>query len=202
MDKDFGPLDVIDSYFHWLCEAVGVEDDPGGLPYYTLLYIFHDTPFWWSIDKDGNRAADGKGLRAEFANTYPKAEAEVLMSYLDGQCSVLEMLVALAMKIEGIMYDYHIGDRTQKWFWEMVDNLGLMGFTDYYMRNESSERDVRACLDVLLGRKYDDFGNGSLFPMGELWRKMHKNGEKLHKNRRKIEIWDQMQEYLIEKYPL
>ena len=47
------------------------------------------------------------------------------------ECSVLEMMVALAKRIDDdILYDYEIGTQTEKWFWMMIDSLGLSGMTD------------------------------------------------------------------------
>ena len=82
-----------------------------------------------TIDNDINRADDGKHLRYEFAsersysNYYP----------IDNRpCSVLEMLIALAIRInDEIMWNPDYGDKTAAWFWEMIDNLGLGNLDDY-----------------------------------------------------------------------
>ena len=75
---------------------------------------------------DADRAEDGINLRYRFGyeNGY---ESAMIASYLDDRpCSVLEMMVALSMKMEEqIMDDPDIGDRTSVWFWKMIDNLGL-----------------------------------------------------------------------------
>lgn len=183
------PFDVTDDYFHWLCDKVGVRLGPD-FAYNTLLYIFYETPFYWTIRNDGNRASDGKYLRYEFEQLYPSQEAEEVKLYLNGRCSVLEMLVALAIKFEDITYDYECGDRTYERFFEMIDNLGLMWFTDDQLMHGDMEREARNIVQEMMERKYDSMGHGSLFPTEK------KRGE----DRRNMEIWDQMQRYIIENY--
>lgn len=51
----------------------------------------------------------------------------MIASYLDNRpCSVLEMIIALAIRLEEhIMDDPDIGNRTGQWFWDMIVSLGL-----------------------------------------------------------------------------
>ena len=164
---------VDNAYFSWLMDKIECYDDE----YIQIMEILDDIPFRWTVDHDDNRAEDGKCLRELFMyeedwHTCPKEDQE---------CSVLEMLVALAERIEeDIMWDPNEFDRSADWFWMMINNLGI---TD---RTENVEEIINNFLD----RKYDKSGNGGLFPCHFL------NG----KNQKKMEIWHQMQEYMMENY--
>lgn len=184
------PFDVTEDYFHWLCGKVGILTGPD-FTHNTLLYIFYETPFYWTIRNDENRALDGKYLRNEFSDLYSSADAEEVRLYLDGRCSVLEMLVALTEKFEDMVYDYELGDRTNERFWELIDNLGLSYFDDNRLRHGEYERAAKAIIMDMMERKYDQMGHGSLFP----------TNNRECEDRRNMEIWDQMNYYILEFYP-
>ena len=97
------------------------------LSYRKLLRELHRIEFTYSIPMDGNRAEDGVDLRYRFGyeNGYSSSMISV---YLDNRmCSVLEMMIALAIRCEEhIMDDPDIGNRTGQWFWNMIVNLGLV----------------------------------------------------------------------------
>jgi hypothetical protein len=79
---------------------------------------------------------------------------------VDEPCSVLEMMVALAIRCEEhIMEDLELGDRTEKWFWIMIDSSGLNALTD--MTFNSYEADI--ILQRILNREYGPCGEGGLF---------------------------------------
>lgn len=174
-----GNMVVDAAYYDWLLEQIdyypGDDDDVD-----TALNLMFETPFRWSIDNDDNRSEDGLQLRSIFMddegwNTNP---------FFEEDCSVLEMLIALAIRIENdIMWDGET-NKTAKWFWEMFDNLGF---------NEVEPSDYMFILDTFLDRKYDKNGVGGLFPLTE-------NNTKQHRNQKKVEIWDQAQSYLMENY--
>lgn len=168
---------VVDSeYYDWLLEQIDYfpgENDT----YDDILMLLFNTIFTWTIANDDNRAEDGLQLRSIFMedegwNTNP---------FFEEDCSVLEMMIALSMRIDSdIMWDGE-NNRTSKWFWEMFENLGL-----HYLEPS----DYFAALDIFLGRKYDKNGVGGLFPL-------RKNNTK---NQKKVEIWYQAQAYLMENY--
>ena len=87
-------------------------------------------------------------------------DCDDILDCLDGPCSILEMMVALAIRCEeGIMDDPDIGDRTGQWFWGMVTNLGLGSMSD-----ENFDRKyVDEVIERFLNRKYDPDGRGGLF---------------------------------------
>jgi hypothetical protein len=133
---------------------------------------------------DGNRAEDGIDLRYRFG--YEQGyDSPMIATLLDDRpCSVLEMLIALAIRCEEhIMDDPDIGNRTGQWFWNMIINLGL-GFMDDTKFDENYVKDV---ISRFLYRKYKRNGEGGLFTV-----------EHCKNDLRTVEIWYQMCWYLDE----
>ena len=97
----------------------------------SFLKELHRIEFTYSIPMDGNRAEDGVDLRYRFGyeNGY---SSSMISTYLDNRmCSVLEMMIALAIRCEEhIMDDPDVGNRTGQWFWNMIVNLGLGSMND------------------------------------------------------------------------
>ena len=164
-------------YFDWMLNIIHDGKYAKKNSYFKLLSYLHDVEFTWIIPKDSNRAEDGVDLRRRF--TYPDNR---LLS--DEPCSVLEMILALAIRIEeSIMDDPLYGDRTSQWFWKMITNLGLGSMTDarfdiYYVEDVVSR---------FINREYEPDGRGGLFTV-----------KHCDYDLRKIEIWIQMLWYLDE----
>ena len=172
--------DVKNEYFKWLSDSVCGRRYSKEVSYQKLLTYLHNTEFTYSIPKDRNRAEDGLDLRYRFAHCHSEfADAE---SYLDGPCSVLEMMVALAIRCEeDTMDDPHIGDRTGQWFWGMIVNLGLGSMMD----DRFDRRYVDEVVTRFLNRDYEPDGRGGLFTVRHCDRDL-----------RDVEIWYQLCWYL------
>lgn len=167
-------------YFEWLSDIVCGERYSGAVSFRKLLMRLHSIEFRYSIPNDKNRAAGGVDLRYRFACYYPGIENAD--DYLDGPCSVLEMMVALCVRCEeDIMDDPSIGDRTGQWFWGMIVNLGLGSMTDA----RYDRRYVEEVIERFLDRDYAPDGKGGLFTI--------RNCEH---DLRDVEIWIQMLWYL------
>lgn len=170
---------IINDYFEWLWNFTKCRGHSQNRKIITLL---HNIEFRYSIPMDANREEDGIDLRYRFITDVgiPKNYQEVY-AYLDGPCSVLEMMIALAIRCEeSIMDDPDIGDRTSEWFWLMMKNLGLD-----YMSDRKFDRDIaEEKISIFLDRKYKRNGEGGLFVV---------NGRR---DLRKVEIWYQMCWYL------
>lgn len=107
---------------------------------------------------------------------------EYTQDCLDGPCSILEMMIALAIRCEEtIMDDTSRGDRTSQWFWEMIVSLGLGSMSD----DRFAPDIVDDILDRFLNREYEPNGKGGLFTI--------KNCEY---DLRDVEIWYQLCWYL------
>lgn len=172
---------INDEYFEWMSDIVCGRRYSKEISYRKLLMFLHDTEFRYSIPKDRNRAEDGICLRYRFTldNDYDEF---MIAEYIVGPCSVLEMMVALAIRCEeNIMDDPNVGDRTSQWFWGMISNLGLGAMSD-----SRFDRDyVFEIVERFLDRDYAPNGKGGLFTVRHC-----------DKDLRKVEIWYQLCWYL------
>lgn len=170
---------INDEYFEWLCELVDIKRFSRSVSYRKLLTRLHDTEFTWFIPHDDNRADDGIQLRRKYALRHDDPS---LSHCISGPCSVLEMMVALAIRCEEtLMDDTAFGNRTGQWFWNMVHNMGLTPMKD-------SAFDRRFVDDVVarfLNRDYAADGRGGLFTV-----------KNCPHDLRKVEIWCQLSWYL------
>lgn len=170
------------AYFDWMYQLVCPERHTRKQSHRKLLLCLHSIDFRYSIPMDGNREEDGTDLRYRFGYE-KKYEGPMIASYLDDRpCSVLEMLIALAMRCEEhIMDDPDIGNRTGQWFWSMITNLGLGSMTDA----KFDRAKINHVILIFLDRKYKPNGEGGLFTVRNCTRDL-----------RTIEIWYQMCWYL------
>lgn len=169
-------------YFEWLYEGMCGDRYSKNVSYRKLLERLHNINFRYTIPNDRNRANDGKNLRYSFAVAEGcEDNPEMITEYLEGPCSVFEMMVALAQRCESVMDDPKIGDRTGQWFWGMIANLGLNGMTD----NRYDEQYVNDVINRFLDREYKSNGRGGLFTI--------RNCEY---DLRDVEIWYQLCWYL------
>lgn len=145
-------------YFEWLYELVPNDQGFRNCSYTRLLEHLHEVEFKYFMSKDGNRAKDGVNLRYRFTHEVHYNDS-VISEHLKYPCSVLEMIVALAIRCEDVMCDPDVGDQTGYWFWIMIKNLGLGDMNDTrYDRIRVDE-----VIDILLNRKYGRDGAGGLF---------------------------------------
>lgn len=154
------------------------KSNQGGRYYHELMYYLYSREFYWSEDipMDRNRALDGIALREKYG--YPG-------DVMDEPCSVLEMLIALACRIENqLMHNFDEGDRTAQWFWIMATNLGLNRLDDDNFDLDTADFFV----DRFLNREYNYNGEGGgLFVV-----------ENPRQDMRDVEIWYQVNWYLTE----
>lgn len=170
--------DIEQEYFEWMYDLVCLGRYAKENSHKKLLSYLHDVEFVYSISKDSNRAEDGESLRYRFAyENYNHADYDFIIDCLSRPCSVLEMMIALAIRCEETMDDPSVGDRTGQWFWKMVVNLGLGGMYDRRF-------DIDIAEDVIhrfLNRDYEPDGKGGLFRVRDCEYDM-----------RDIEIWAQL----------
>lgn len=144
-------------YFKWLCRLVrGANDRPKG-SFQKLLRALHQAEFYYILPMDDNRGSDGIDLRYRFGYEN-EVDGREVASYLDDRpCSVLEMLLALSIRIdEHLLYDPEFGDRPAEWFWRFIRNLGLDAMTD----DNYDELKVETAIENFLERKYSKTGAG------------------------------------------
>lgn len=148
---------INDEYFSWMCDKVCGERFAESISYRKLLTFLHNVEFVWIIPMDRNRVDDGLSLRRHFI--LDVGYEEHVAEYISGPCSVLEMMIALAIHMEDWMDDYRYGNRTGQWFWGMVRSLGLNGMYDIAY----DEDHVQEIILNFLNRDYEPDGRGGLF---------------------------------------
>ena len=170
--------EIRDKYFNWIYDYVTSDANPTSPTFYKLIHCLNDIEFTWTMPEDESRAIDGISVRWRWCfDNDLQAEWDDIEKALDGPCTVLEMIFALAAKMEGIKQDPHKGDRTHRWFWMMCCNAQLYGQYDEIFDEET----VRKNVDILLTRKYEKNGRGGLFwlvwtthdmPRTDIWTQM------------------------------
>ena len=172
--------EVNNEYFLWLCDLVCKDRFARQISYKKLLTFLHLTEFKCALSRDKNRAEDGICLRYRFG--YENTYIDNAEGYINGPCSVLEMMVALALHCEeNIMDDPSMGNRTGQWFWGMVTNLGLGGMSDERFDRLIAE----TIINRFLKREYEPNGKGGLFTI-----------RNCDVDLRSVEIWYQLCWYL------
>lgn len=175
--------EVSNAYFEWLTDIVCSKKYSSQVSFERLLMRLHNIEFRYSIPKDRNRAEDGMALRYKFAMCHDPEDFDIAsMDYLDGPCSVFEMMVALAIRCEeSIMDNPTVGSRTGQWFWGMIVNLGLGSMVD----RRYDRRFVDDVINRFLDREYEPNGKGGLFTIDNCMYDL-----------RTVEIWYQLCWYL------
>lgn len=170
---------IQNEYFEWLYEFICHTKRVDRTSFKKLFRQLHDIEFTFTIPLDRNRAVDGCYLRDRFIESRNYIE---YAEYLYGPCSVLEMIIALALRCEEtIMDDATKGNRTSQWFWRMITNLGLGSMIDAVYDPEYVEN----VIGRFLNREYESDGHGGLFIISNC-----------DQDLRDVEIWIQAMWYL------
>lgn len=158
-----GRQPLTDLYFGWLCSSVGCERNIGA--------VLHSVDYSYSIPMDGNRYEDGIELRYKFGESKGYSHAEC--SYLDDRpCSVLEMMVALSLRLSSSVFD----EDDCEYYTRVIFNSML-----WYIRVDSRVNGmVNRIFDTMNGKQY-------WFPL-----------KHTTKNPNEIEVWYQGHEFLLE----
>lgn len=184
---DTMPLASLKDYILWVCEAKLAMTATETRKYTKLYEKLARIEFVWIHPRDENRAADGLCLRKDFS--YEMGE------YIDSdeilpKCTVFEMIAGLAYRCEHqIMRNLSYGDRSKKWFYEMLENLGLLDFDNKSWDSESEDQVFNIVHDFLYRKYRVDGSGGGLFPI-----------KRRSLNQKTEEIWVQCMAYLNENY--
>ena len=149
-----------EEYFKWLCDFVfDAQHMARGLSYNKMFSFLFDTPFRWTMPMDENRAADGIELRYRYGRETRMPEPIIASCLDDRECSMLEMMVALALRMETqIMDNPDVGNRVGQWFWDMVVSLDI-NMPDSRFDYGRADASIRR----LLEHTYKRNGEGGLF---------------------------------------
>lgn len=174
-------MDVRERYFDWMIRLVCDKRYSKGRSWERLMRNLHMWEFTPLMEMDENRIRDGIGLRDRF-----EQETGWDVSDMDDDaCSVLEMMLALAIRCEEhVMANPDIGNRTGKWFWSMVENLGIADMDDANFDGEYFDHVIMRFLD----REYEPDGKGGLFTV-------HRN----NRDMRDVDIWYQAMWHLSDE---
>lgn len=179
-------------YFDWLIDTIAdsyqkqMWMSQGDISFYKLIVHLYSVPFSPLFPLDQNRAEDGIELRWRFASEIETERDKKLYikSMLSGPCTMLEMMIALALRMEQtFMFDPAAGNRTNQYFFEMINSLQL---GCQYNSNYNQEY-VDDVLNRFMKNEYSYNGEGGLFFVRHPKEDMST-----------IEIWKQMSEYINE----
>lgn len=174
-------------YFDWIINKVWDNTISKGPNYHRFFAFLFDAPFIPSIELDEPRVSDAINLRYVFADANGISYSDVEAYLNDGtvQCSMLEMMVALSIRMEEhLLSDNDFGNRTGQWFWQMVMSLGFANVDD----SQFNEGAGWSIVDRFNRREYGPNGNGGLFTISNPRIDM-----------RNFDIWYQMQNWISEK---
>lgn len=159
-------------YFEWLVSKVTSPAVPDDAQARIVLQVLKDIRIkGLPMADDAPRLEDGKQLRTSFMDDTGMAAH----SYKDalepesGFCTVLELLVALSMRMDDIMRDpLDPCSSVPSWFWGMVSTMVGQSFypCSYWTFSVDASTPVVVAESTMkfLGRQYDPTGhNGNIF---------------------------------------
>lgn len=177
-------MDLNEQYYNWIYRIVCGEWEPRNLSFHSLLRYLFCRRYTPACEMDVCRATDGVNLRYRFATENDIPYGKVDATFQGMPCSMLEMMVALAIRIEEhIMEDRSMGNRVGQWFWNMIVSLGMAAMDDTRFNEERAEYIVVR----FMNREYQPNGAGGLFTLTHPVDDM-----------RTIDIWYQLMRYLNE----
>lgn len=164
-------------YFDELCRMAGIDGNEGGRSYTCLATLLDHIPFYDKLPEDHNRGNDAVALRDGYSDAP------------SGDPSVLEVLVALSQEMEYMVGGMIRDDGCDRWFREMIRNLGLAMLDDIFweMNPDEAEELTQDAVQNWLDRDYSYDGSGGLFPL-----------KTPHDDQARVELWYQMNAYLRE----
>lgn len=168
-------VNLWNEYKNWLIYKVNFTKKG----YDLLLNELHNSPFEAILDRDTNRIEDGEALRSSFFY-----EQRLNGDFMDQEIGVLEVLVALAIRIDDEYLGNPVTPHPEIIFWEMICNLGLNKCDNSHFNRDY----IYEKLAIWINREFDFYGNGSIFPL-----------RACNFDQKSVEIWSQMKAYLNEK---
>lgn len=160
-------------YYEWLISQIHI---PNGKDYGDLFDRMHNLEFVWTVPNDDNRVADGLELRIVFGHEQNFDPKKLILEGV----TFLEVLIALSRRLE-----FTAGGNAHQWAWRLLKNLHLTKMSTPLTEEKSIKMDD--ILDAVIWRTYQPNGQGGFFPLNYP-----------EEDQRKIEIWYQMNKYVIE----
>lgn len=177
--------DIRQLYFRWLTEKANMAS-----PFLYLAKLLHQRQFYSTVKRDQNREEDGRNLRKQFLEEIHQATDRNRARLDENPCSVLEVLLALAQRMEDMYKDSPFEKTTPQWMHELLGNLKIGYLTDGVLVEFPEYADMtQKNITTFLDRTYQANGDGGLFPLRHPKR-----------DQRELELWAQMGDYCNEKY--
>lgn len=180
------------SYVEWL-ESFTIDermDSSRRLSYHKLIMQLWEVEFEPHVGNDHDRAAEGLELRSRYNDILARKAGDGDFVTPDvraifGECRVLEMLVALSMRMYDLMQDMGVYNSVSRWFWEIMSNVGFDILDDDTwdesdMSAFSNEQFVRySCEEIMQGFGQAVGKKGGWFYLEdwdliEIWYQMHR----------------------------
>lgn len=179
--------DLVERYFEWLYGHFGkISDQDPSLTHWLLAEQLFHTNYRWTVHNDDNREMDGLSLRDDFCDLVGSWNDN---PFVFRPCSVLEVLVALAIRADYEADGLNIVEGVDEWFWLFLKNIGLDGFNDKTYSNfqRATKQRVENRVNLVLDRNYGPDGHGGLFPLNQAMT-----------DQRDVELWYQLSAYILE----
>lgn len=175
------PRTVKVAYRLWLNNYINSSFRPIKTYSQVLAFLFR-APFMAHYELDENRIGDIMGLRDKFSES-SKLENTDYMDLLHMDPSILELMISMAIRINDLI---STDDDISKYFWDMMESLGLADMDDTKFNfSEASKR-----IEAFLTHNYLQNGKGGLF-----WIKKPAEGY----DATKVDIYTQSQVYINHK---
>lgn len=168
--------DILTKYRAYLISLVHSERGGSDCSTPFLFEILDEIPFESLVLGDENRVADALYMRHLW-----ESDRNYHISASDKPVSLLEIMVILSQDLSFMCTGLVENSSVERWFDEMINNLQLN-----FSQNDDENRRI---LERVVARQYGSDGVGGLFPLLN-------PGQ----DQRKIELWGQANEYVIERY--
>lgn len=169
-------------YMKDLCQEVCIDHRQ----FSKLVSVLHSTPFTPKIKKDRNRVSDAICMRNRWCRdndiVFDLPDNEIC----DGTCSVLELLVSFASRIDMEYTSTTREDHPEIMFWHFLENLELNNQANCNFDEFKVEKILKRFIDGKINKN----GHHGLFPLV-----YHKDVDQRGK-----ELWDQMMPYIGENF--
>lgn len=187
-------------YQEWLIDQLNGERGVYG--YSELYRIMHDVPFLPVVEMDWNRNDDGLNLALEWAEaSYSTDEqiADAMLAleqehvHIDGFCTMLELTVVLARKMQFELTNSEYDRPIKAWADVLIRNIGLQEYFNEQIEEDwdTAENAIIEILGSVIFRQYGWDGEGGFFPLAYP-----------REDQREEELLNQMNNYIAENYDI
>lgn len=185
-------------YQEWLIDQL--QGNRGAFGYSELYGILHGVPFLPIVEMDWNRNDDGLNLAMEWAEGVYRTEEEALDAvneleaiHPNGFCTMLELIVVLARRMQFELTDSEYDRPIGQWAETLIGNAGLSEYINEMIEDdwETAESAVIEIIGSVIFRQYGWDGEGGFFPLSYPG-----------SDQRYEELLTQMNNYIAENYDI